>query len=88
MPVHKPTTDTQVSPDEPLQLPAKVSVPTPIPGAASDGKKLATTGSDGTLLYAGAGTVLLLQRRGRGGLHPPSPHLLLRRRPRHRAVSP
>ncbi|WP_033332180.1 LPXTG cell wall anchor domain-containing protein [Streptomyces novaecaesareae] len=64
VPVHKPTTDTQVSPDEPLQLPAKVSVPTPIPGAASDGKKLATTGSDGTLLYAGAGTVLLLSGAG------------------------
>ncbi|RKT08888.1 LPXTG-motif cell wall-anchored protein [Streptomyces sp. 1114.5] len=64
VPVHTPTTDTQVSPDAPLQLPAKVSVPTPIPGATSDGKNLASTGSDGTLLYAGAGTVLLLGGAG------------------------
>ncbi|MEU9041705.1 MULTISPECIES: LPXTG cell wall anchor domain-containing protein [unclassified Kitasatospora] len=64
VPVHTPTTDTPVNPDEPLTLPTKVSVPTPIPGAPSDGKKLASTGSDGTLLYAGAGTVLLLAGAG------------------------
>ncbi|WP_051709604.1 LPXTG cell wall anchor domain-containing protein [Streptomyces sp. NRRL S-350] len=64
VPVHTPTTDTPVNPDEPLTLPAKVSVPTPIPGAPSDGKKLASTGSDGTLLYAGVGTVLLAAGAG------------------------
>ncbi|MFE5585132.1 LPXTG cell wall anchor domain-containing protein [Kitasatospora sp. NPDC056531] len=63
VPVH-PGTGTTVSPDQPLVVPAKVSVPTPIPGAASDGKKLATTGSDGTLLYAGAGTALLVAGAG------------------------
>ncbi|MFJ9843175.1 LPXTG cell wall anchor domain-containing protein [Kitasatospora sp. NPDC101155] len=63
VPVH-PGTGTKVSPDQPLVVPAKVSVPTPIPGATSDGKKLATTGSDGTLLYAGAGTALLVAGAG------------------------
>ncbi|WP_188306737.1 LPXTG cell wall anchor domain-containing protein [Streptomyces sp. CBMA123] len=33
-------------------------------GAASDGRKLATTGSDGTLLYAGVGTALLVAGAG------------------------
>lgn len=64
VPVHLPTSETPVNPEQPLIMPEKVSVPTPIPGAASDGKKLATTGSDGTLLYAGAGTVLLLGGAG------------------------
>ncbi|MFJ7912092.1 LPXTG cell wall anchor domain-containing protein [Kitasatospora sp. NPDC096204] len=64
VPVHKPSTETPVNPEQPLIKPDKVSVPTPIPGAATDGKKLATTGSDGTLLYAGAGTVLLLGGAG------------------------
>ncbi|MEU4118659.1 LPXTG cell wall anchor domain-containing protein [Kitasatospora sp. NPDC028055] len=63
VPVH-PGNGTKVSPSQPLVVPAKVSVPTPIPGAASDGKKLATTGSDGTLLYAGAGTALLVAGAG------------------------
>ncbi|MFH8384570.1 LPXTG cell wall anchor domain-containing protein [Kitasatospora sp. NPDC018058] len=63
VPVH-PGTGTKVSPDQPLVVPAKVSVPTPIPGAASDGKKLATTGSDGPLLYAGVGTALLAAGAG------------------------
>ncbi|MEV7186150.1 LPXTG cell wall anchor domain-containing protein [Kitasatospora sp. NPDC093102] len=63
VPVHVPATETPVNPEQPLIMPDKVSVPTPIPGAA-DGKKLATTGSDGTLLYAGAGTVLLLGGAG------------------------
>ncbi|WP_052707352.1 LPXTG cell wall anchor domain-containing protein [Streptomyces rubellomurinus] len=55
VPVHTTTpAGTRTSPEQPLIKPAKVSTPTPIPG-----KKLASTGSDGTLLYAGAGTVLL-----------------------------
>ncbi|WP_279096271.1 LPXTG cell wall anchor domain-containing protein [Kitasatospora aureofaciens] len=62
VPVH-PGAGTKVTPDQPLVVPAKVSVPTPIPGA-SDGKKLASTGSDGTLLYAGAGTALLVAGAG------------------------
>ncbi|MFF2076747.1 LPXTG cell wall anchor domain-containing protein [Kitasatospora sp. NPDC058162] len=63
VPVH-PGAGTKVSPQQPLVVPAKVSVPTPIPGAVSDGKKLASTGSDGTLLYAGAGTALLVAGAG------------------------
>ncbi|MFJ9774568.1 LPXTG cell wall anchor domain-containing protein [Kitasatospora sp. NPDC101157] len=62
VPVH-PGAGTKVTPDQPLVVPAKVSVPTPIPGA-TDGKKLASTGSDGTLLYAGAGTALLVAGAG------------------------
>ncbi|MER6301667.1 LPXTG cell wall anchor domain-containing protein [Kitasatospora sp. NPDC001539] len=64
VPVNTSNAGTVVNPDKPLIKPAKVSVPTPIPGAASDGKKLASTGSDGTLLYAGAGTVLLAAGAG------------------------
>ncbi|MGW2250872.1 LPXTG cell wall anchor domain-containing protein [Kitasatospora sp. NPDC001660] len=61
VPVQTPPAGTTVNPAKPLIVPAKVSVPTPIKGApASDGKKLASTGSDGTLLYAGVGTALLV----------------------------
>ncbi|MFD7449309.1 hypothetical protein [Kitasatospora sp. NPDC059827] len=63
VPVH-PGDGSKVSPSRPLVVPAKVSVPTPIPGAAADGKKPATTGSDGTLLYARAGTALLVAGAG------------------------
>ncbi|WP_051838712.1 LPXTG cell wall anchor domain-containing protein [Streptomyces sp. NRRL WC-3742] len=51
-----------VNPEEPLAKAAELPVPTPTPIA--DGKKLASTGSDGTLLYAGAGTVLLAAGAG------------------------
>ncbi|MQS17707.1 LPXTG cell wall anchor domain-containing protein [Streptomyces kaniharaensis] len=65
VPVQTPPAGTTVNPDKPLIMPAKVSVPTPIKGApASDGKKLASTGSDGTLLVAGVGTVLVLGGAG------------------------
>ncbi|MFD0277513.1 LPXTG cell wall anchor domain-containing protein [Kitasatospora sp. NPDC127111] len=64
VPVQTPPANTVVNPDKPLIMPAAVSVPTPIPGAAQAGKNLASTGSDGTLLYAGAGTALLLAGAG------------------------
>ncbi|MEV7024227.1 LPXTG cell wall anchor domain-containing protein [Kitasatospora sp. NPDC093558] len=61
MPVQTPSAPTPVNPAKPLIVPAKVSVPTPIKGApAANGPKLATTGSDGTLLYAGVGTALVV----------------------------
>ncbi|MER5353508.1 LAETG motif-containing sortase-dependent surface protein [Kitasatospora sp. NPDC002551] len=65
VPVHTAPAGTVVNPDNPLIMPAQVSVPTPIAGAAPAGKDLASTGSsDGTLLMAGAGTVLLLGGAG------------------------
>ncbi|MFF3108337.1 LPXTG cell wall anchor domain-containing protein [Kitasatospora sp. NPDC057904] len=61
VPVQTPSAPTAVNPAKPLVVPAKVSVPTPIKGApAANGPKLAQTGSDGTLLYAGAGTALVV----------------------------
>ncbi|MFI6156451.1 LPXTG cell wall anchor domain-containing protein [Kitasatospora sp. NPDC051170] len=62
VPVTTPPADTPANPDQPLENAAKLPVPTPTPIA--DGKKLASTGSDGTLLYAGAGTVLLAAGAG------------------------
>ncbi|MFD0350819.1 LPXTG cell wall anchor domain-containing protein [Kitasatospora aburaviensis] len=59
-----PPAGTVVNPEKPLIMPAAVSVPTPIPGTAQTGKDLASTGSDGTLLVAGAGTALLLAGAG------------------------
>ncbi|GAA1389470.1 hypothetical protein GCM10009639_17170 [Kitasatospora putterlickiae] len=66
VPVHTAPPGTEINPDHPLIMPTQVSVPTPIPGAALVGKDLASTGSDGTgtLLVAGAGTVLLLGGAG------------------------
>ncbi|MFF7454262.1 LPXTG cell wall anchor domain-containing protein [Kitasatospora sp. NPDC008115] len=65
VPVHTAPPGTVIDPANPLIMPAQVSVPTPISGTAPVGKDLATTGSsDGTLLMAGAGTVLLLGGAG------------------------
>ncbi|MFE7560899.1 LAETG motif-containing sortase-dependent surface protein [Kitasatospora sp. NPDC057500] len=65
VPVHTAPAGTVIDPANPLIMPTQVSVPTPIAGAAPVGKDLANTGSsDGTLLMAGAGTVLLLGGAG------------------------